>query len=150
MGAIGERIAIAAFAGIAQLRRACAAERRIRRDLGACGSADAFGDTEFLWQTAAVAPPFDAVDMRERRRVSFDSSKQRSDARRVAADAHQYALAVVENLAGKPKFARHAPDGRAKADALDAAAHSKFERLRWLYRRKTHDRCQPHMLLILI
>jgi hypothetical protein len=44
-------------------------------------------------------------------------SKQRSDPRLSAADAHQYALAVVENLAGKPKFARHAPDGRAKADA---------------------------------
>ena len=81
MGAIGEGIAIAAFVRIAQLRRACAAKRRIRRDLGAGGSADALGDTELLWQTAAVAPPFDAVDMRERRRVPFDSSKQRSDPR---------------------------------------------------------------------
>ena len=46
----------------------------------------------------------------------------------LAADAHQNALAIVENLADEVEFARNAPDRRAKSHALHPAAHPDFHR----------------------
>jgi len=122
---------------IAQLRYACWTYCSVRRDLRVRAAARTLGNSECAGKLAAVRPAFDPVDSSERLQLSFDAVEQRSDARSIAVDPQQHAFAVIENFAGKPQFARNAPNGGPKADALHAAAYTEFKRLR-LLRNKGH------------
>jgi hypothetical protein len=100
-------------------------------------AARTLGNSECAGKLAAVRPAFDPVDSSERRQLAFDAFEQRSDARSIAVDPQQHAFAVIENFASKPQFARNAPNGGPKADALHAAAYTEFKRSR-LLRNKGH------------
>ncbi len=60
-------------------------------------------------------------------RASIRSSKAATRCS-VPAGADQHALAIVQDFAVEPEIARDAPHGRAKPDALHAAAHADLDR----------------------
>ena len=107
MGAIGERIAIAALERIGDLRRAGRADRGIRRDLGMRGARSLSAMRNVADRSAAIGLRFDRVDAGKRRRLARYSVEEVVDCRSRAADADQHALGVVQHLAGKTEFARH-------------------------------------------
>jgi hypothetical protein len=153
MGAVCEWVAETPVMAIAQLRYACWTYCSVRRDLRVRAAARTLGNSECAGKLAAVRPAFDPVDSSERWQLSFDAVEQRSDARSIAVDPQQHAFAVIENFAGKPQFARNAPNGGPKADALHAAAYAEFERLRLLRNGGHHvtsGLLRGHMLLILM
>ena len=117
-------------------------------------AARTLGDSEFSRKLAAIGPAFDPVDPRQRRQLAFDAVEQRGDARSIAADPQQHAFAVIENFAGKAEFARNAPNGRPKADALYPSAHAEFDRLAIARGQGRHHVTavapNGHMLLILM
>ena len=88
----------------------------------------ALDDAEVGRRVARVGARLDRLDARQRRRLALDAREEDVDRRGRAADAHQHALGVVQDLAGKIELAGQAPHGRPESDALDAAAHADLDR----------------------
>ena len=128
MRAIGEGIAEAALERIDDFLSAGRADRSVRRDLRMRGARKALGDAKLRRQRAAKGVSLDLVDPRQRRRLALQTDDEVLDRLRSAPDAHQNALAIVEDLADELELARNAPDSRAKSHALHPAAHPDFHR----------------------
>ena len=126
MRAIGEGIAKAALKWIDDFLSAGRADRSVRRDLRMRGARKALGDAKLRRQRAAKGVRLNLVDPRQRRRVTLQTDDKVLDRRRFAPDAHQNALAIVEDLADELELTRNAPDSRAKSHALHPAAHPDF------------------------
>ena len=126
MRAIGEWVAESALERIDDFLRASRTDRGVRRDLGVCGARKTLDDPKIRRQRAAEGASFYLIDPRQRRRFALQSGDEILDGAGASPDAHENALAIVENLACEIEFARNAPDRRAKAHALHPAPHSDF------------------------
>ena len=140
MGAVGKGVAVTPFAEIEHFGGAGRANRRVGRHPGVRRAPPAGSNMEAAGQAAGKIADLDALDLRQGRRLAFEAIDQGRDQRLGPAGADQHALAVVQNFAVEAELAGDAPHGRAKPDALHAAAHPDLDRDRRPGDRRPGDR----------
>ena len=123
MGAVGERVAVTAVAGVEYLVAAGRAGRGVGHDACADGGGVAGGDAE-VRRGGVVGEDgtLDAIDPCQRGALLHQSLAEPVDGAGVRPGPDQYARAVVEDLPRDSELGGDAPDRRAEADALNQAA----------------------------
>ena len=125
VGAVDERVAVAAVAGVAQLVQARVAGRAVGGDRRSGGAARGAGhDRELTLADRRQRPVAHALDGRERRRLARQPGQEALDRVRRALDLEQHPALVVADPAAEPLVARQPVHVRAEADALDRALHA--------------------------
>ena len=127
VGAVEERIAIAAVAGIEQLAQAIGAGGRVGGNAGADLAARIAGDdAEVLFLVLEECSRMShGVDARERRCLRLQTAAKCVDSLGRPLDLNGHAAGVVADEAGEALLRCEAVDEWAKADALHDAAHRK-------------------------
>ncbi len=124
LGAVDERVPVAAVGRIEELAQALVAGGDIGRDQCRAGCGGALGDRE-----GGLAPTRDdglghLLDMRQRRSLALEREAEVVKGARVALRLDDDTRPVVQHEAAEPVAAGEAVDERTEADALDYSRHS--------------------------
>jgi hypothetical protein len=125
VGAVDERVAVAAVGGVEELGEAGVAGRGVGSDRGVGAPADARADAEPRLARVGDRLAGHRFDRRERRRVAVQPREEVVD--RLALDLDEHAERVVEDEAREVELGRQPVHERAEADALHNSGHTRTD-----------------------
>ena len=124
VGAVGKGIQIAAVAAIKRVLQALGAGGGIGHHAGVHIGLLALDDMKADVSEVGVGIDLlDAVNARQRRTLRLQLAAEARQLIRAADQVDQYAAAIVADIAAQLQLVGNPPDGRAKAHALNKAAH---------------------------
>ena len=128
IGAVGERITVAAVLGIEDFAQAIRARGDVRQHQRGLVAAD-FAGADFKCRAANGVKPrsFEALDETSRRFFGFEPEQEFFQFRTRAFDFNEDPLRGIVDPAGQSEFRGEAEDKRTEADALHRTANGEFQ-----------------------